>query len=124
MPIPYIEYEDVSGLVAFLLSDESRYMTGRDIRLDAGAMHKGRMPFNSCGVAAGLERACRAFPGAGQALARSAPETGGRLPVASRAVDGNALTLRAGLMTPRSAGFAPEWASSRPAWPCSRAALW
>ena len=41
MPIPYIEPGDVSELVAFLASDSSRYMTGLNIRLDAGAMLKG-----------------------------------------------------------------------------------
>jgi NAD(P)-dependent dehydrogenase (short-subunit alcohol dehydrogenase family) len=41
MPIPYIEPGDVSELVAFLASDKSRYMTGLNIRLDAGAMLKG-----------------------------------------------------------------------------------
>jgi NAD(P)-dependent dehydrogenase (short-subunit alcohol dehydrogenase family) len=45
MPIPYIEPEDVSELVAFLASDSSRYMTGQNIRLDAGAMLKGGMAF-------------------------------------------------------------------------------
>jgi NAD(P)-dependent dehydrogenase (short-subunit alcohol dehydrogenase family) len=35
----------VSKLVAFLASDKSRYMTGQDIRLDAGAMLKGGMSF-------------------------------------------------------------------------------
>ncbi|HEY1467162.1 MAG TPA: mycofactocin-coupled SDR family oxidoreductase [Acidimicrobiales bacterium] len=40
MPIPYIDPQDVSHLVAFLASDESRYMTGLNIRLDAGAMLK------------------------------------------------------------------------------------
>jgi len=38
MPIPYIQPVDVSHLVAYLASDESRYMTGLNIRLDAGAM--------------------------------------------------------------------------------------
>jgi SDR family mycofactocin-dependent oxidoreductase len=41
MPIPYVEPGDVSELVAFLASDNSRYMTGLNIRLDAGAMLKG-----------------------------------------------------------------------------------
>ena len=41
MPIPYIEPGDVSELVAFLASDGSRYLTGQNIRLDAGAMLKG-----------------------------------------------------------------------------------
>ena len=45
MPIPYIEPGDVSELVAFLASDNSRYMTGLNIRLDAGAMLKGGMGF-------------------------------------------------------------------------------
>jgi SDR family mycofactocin-dependent oxidoreductase len=40
MPIPFIEPGDVSALVAFLASDESRYITGLNIRLDAGAMLK------------------------------------------------------------------------------------
>jgi len=40
MPIPYIEPADVSSLVAFLAGDESRYMTGLNIRVDAGAMLK------------------------------------------------------------------------------------
>jgi SDR family mycofactocin-dependent oxidoreductase len=42
MPIPWIDPLDVSHLVAFLASDESRYMTGLNIRLDAGAMLKTR----------------------------------------------------------------------------------
>jgi SDR family mycofactocin-dependent oxidoreductase len=45
MPIPYIEPGDVSNLVVFLASDDSRYMTGLNIRLDAGAMLKGGMSF-------------------------------------------------------------------------------
>jgi NAD(P)-dependent dehydrogenase (short-subunit alcohol dehydrogenase family) len=45
MPIPYVEPGDVSNLVAFLASDSSRYMTGLNIRLDAGAMLKGGMSF-------------------------------------------------------------------------------
>ena len=45
MPIPYIEPNDVSELVAFLASDRSRYLTGMNIRLDAGAMLKGGMSF-------------------------------------------------------------------------------
>jgi NAD(P)-dependent dehydrogenase (short-subunit alcohol dehydrogenase family) len=42
MPIPYIDPLDVSHLVAFLASDESRYSTGLNIRIDAGAMLKSR----------------------------------------------------------------------------------
>jgi SDR family mycofactocin-dependent oxidoreductase len=40
MPIPWIDPLDVSHLVAFLASDESRYITGLNIRVDAGAMLK------------------------------------------------------------------------------------
>ncbi len=40
MPIPFIDPIDVSHLVAFLASDESRYITGLNIRVDAGAMLK------------------------------------------------------------------------------------
>ncbi|ONH23889.1 mycofactocin-coupled SDR family oxidoreductase [Pseudofrankia asymbiotica] len=45
MPIPYIEPEDVSGLVAYLASDDSRYMTGLNLRVDAGAMLKAPPSF-------------------------------------------------------------------------------
>jgi SDR family mycofactocin-dependent oxidoreductase len=45
MPVPYIEPGDVSDLVAFLASDKSRYLTGLNIRIDAGAMLKGGMAF-------------------------------------------------------------------------------
>jgi SDR family mycofactocin-dependent oxidoreductase len=40
MPIPWIDPVDVSHLVAYLASDESRYMTGLNLRIDAGAMLK------------------------------------------------------------------------------------
>lgn len=40
MPIPYIEPVDISNLVLFLASDESRYITGQQIRVDAGALLK------------------------------------------------------------------------------------
>lgn len=40
MPIPFIDPLDVSNLMAFLASDESRYITGMNIRIDAGAMLK------------------------------------------------------------------------------------
>lgn len=45
MPVPYVEPEDISNLVAFLASEESRYITGLNIRVDAGAMLKGGMDF-------------------------------------------------------------------------------
>ena len=40
MPIPWVEPEDVAHLGVYLASDESRYVTGQQIRVDAGAMLK------------------------------------------------------------------------------------
>lgn len=40
MPVPYVEPEDVSSVVCFLASDESRYITGSQFKVDAGAMLK------------------------------------------------------------------------------------
>jgi SDR family mycofactocin-dependent oxidoreductase len=40
MPIPFIEPGDVSDLVVFLASDESRYITGMQMRVDAGGYLK------------------------------------------------------------------------------------
>jgi NAD(P)-dependent dehydrogenase (short-subunit alcohol dehydrogenase family) len=40
MPIPYVEPIDISNLVLFLASDESRYITGQQIRVDAGSLIK------------------------------------------------------------------------------------
>jgi SDR family mycofactocin-dependent oxidoreductase len=40
MPVPYVEPEDVANLALFLASDESRYITGQQIRLDAGSLLK------------------------------------------------------------------------------------
>jgi SDR family mycofactocin-dependent oxidoreductase len=40
MPIPYLEPEDTSNAVCFLASDESRYVTGLSLRVDAGATLK------------------------------------------------------------------------------------
>ncbi len=40
MPIPYVEPLDISNLVLFLASDESRYITGQQIRVDAGSLLK------------------------------------------------------------------------------------
>jgi SDR family mycofactocin-dependent oxidoreductase len=40
MPIPYVEPEDIANLALFLASDESRYVTGQQIRVDAGSLLK------------------------------------------------------------------------------------
>ncbi len=40
MPIPYVEPVDISNLVLFLASDEARYVTGQNIRVDAGSLLK------------------------------------------------------------------------------------
>lgn len=40
MPLPYVEPEDVSAVVAFLASDESRYITGIGIPVDLGTLQK------------------------------------------------------------------------------------
>jgi SDR family mycofactocin-dependent oxidoreductase len=37
MPVPWVEPEDVSHLVVYLASDESRYVTGQQLFVDAGA---------------------------------------------------------------------------------------
>jgi NAD(P)-dependent dehydrogenase (short-subunit alcohol dehydrogenase family) len=40
MPIPYVEPEDISEAVLFLASDAARYVTGRQLRVDAGGFLK------------------------------------------------------------------------------------
>ena len=40
MPNPYLEPVDISNLMLFLASDESRYITGQQIRVDAGSLLK------------------------------------------------------------------------------------
>ena len=40
MPIPYIEPQDVSDAVVFLASDASRFITGTQLRIDAGGYVK------------------------------------------------------------------------------------
>jgi SDR family mycofactocin-dependent oxidoreductase len=40
IPIPWIEAEDVTNAVLFLVSDEARYVTGVSMPVDAGAMVK------------------------------------------------------------------------------------
>ena len=40
MPVPYVEPEDVASLALFLATDEARYVTGQQIRVDAGGVLK------------------------------------------------------------------------------------
>ncbi|WP_399895720.1 mycofactocin-coupled SDR family oxidoreductase [Streptomyces sp. BBFR51] len=40
MPVPFVDVNDVSSAVVFLASDESRYVTGTNIRIDGGALVK------------------------------------------------------------------------------------
>ncbi|AEV86936.1 3-ketoacyl-ACP reductase [Actinoplanes sp. SE50] len=40
MPIPYMEPQDVSHAIVYLASDESRYVTGLQFKIDAGALGK------------------------------------------------------------------------------------
>jgi NAD(P)-dependent dehydrogenase (short-subunit alcohol dehydrogenase family) len=40
MPIPYVEPVDISNAVLFLASDEARYVTGMQMRVDAGGYLK------------------------------------------------------------------------------------
>ncbi|GAB2483019.1 mycofactocin-coupled SDR family oxidoreductase [Jatrophihabitans fulvus] len=40
MPVPYVEPDDITSLVVYLASDESRFMTGNQLRVDAGGYLK------------------------------------------------------------------------------------
>ena len=46
MPVPYIEPQDVSNLIVFLAGDDSRYITGSQLRVDAGGYVKA-VPWGS-----------------------------------------------------------------------------
>jgi NAD(P)-dependent dehydrogenase (short-subunit alcohol dehydrogenase family) len=38
MPIPYVEPVDISNAVLFFACEESRYVTGQQLRVDAGSL--------------------------------------------------------------------------------------
>jgi NAD(P)-dependent dehydrogenase (short-subunit alcohol dehydrogenase family) len=40
MPVPYVEPRDISNGVLYLASDEARYVTGMQLRVDAGSYLK------------------------------------------------------------------------------------
>jgi NAD(P)-dependent dehydrogenase (short-subunit alcohol dehydrogenase family) len=40
MPIPWIEAQDVSNAVLFLVSDEARYITGINLSVDGGSFNQ------------------------------------------------------------------------------------
>lgn len=40
MPIPYVEPEDMANLGVFLAGEDSRYITGQQIRVDGGSLLK------------------------------------------------------------------------------------
>jgi SDR family mycofactocin-dependent oxidoreductase len=42
IPVPYIEPQDVSNAVLFLASDDSRFITGTQLRIDAGGLVKAK----------------------------------------------------------------------------------
>jgi len=45
MPIGWVEPADVSNAVAFLASDESRYVTGLQLKVDGGALLPHTLPY-------------------------------------------------------------------------------
>ena len=40
LPVEYLEPEDIANVVAFLASDESKYTTGSQVRIDAGKLNR------------------------------------------------------------------------------------
>jgi NAD(P)-dependent dehydrogenase (short-subunit alcohol dehydrogenase family) len=51
LPVPWVEVQDISNAVLFLASDESRFVTGLQLKVDAGWLT--RQPFPGMGVAHG-----------------------------------------------------------------------
>jgi NAD(P)-dependent dehydrogenase (short-subunit alcohol dehydrogenase family) len=47
IPVPYVEPRDISAAVLFLASDEARYVTGQQLRVDAGGLLKYRSMNNA-----------------------------------------------------------------------------
>jgi SDR family mycofactocin-dependent oxidoreductase len=47
IPVPYVEPKDISEAVLWLASDEARYVTGMQLRVDAGGLLKYRSTANS-----------------------------------------------------------------------------
>jgi NAD(P)-dependent dehydrogenase (short-subunit alcohol dehydrogenase family) len=47
LPVPWVEVEDVSNAVLYLASDESRYVTGTTMVIDAGAMQPFKIPHSA-----------------------------------------------------------------------------
>ena len=58
MPIPYVEPEDISEAVLFLASDAARYVTGQQLRIDAGGALKA-IPWSGYGASGPHERCPR-----------------------------------------------------------------
>lgn len=44
MPVPWVEPQDISNAVVFLASEDSRYITGAQLRIDAGAALAHTLP--------------------------------------------------------------------------------
>jgi NAD(P)-dependent dehydrogenase (short-subunit alcohol dehydrogenase family) len=38
LPVPWVEPDDVAGMVSYLVSDAARYITGSQFVLDAGLL--------------------------------------------------------------------------------------